>query len=190
MYCPKCGKEIRDDSVFCMFCGEKIFSDHNAPSNCSTDENDVLQNEFQEATESTINNIGTKSIYIIVLVLAVIAAVVVYKSASYKDYSQASYTSTYSLNSNTEANLEELTHQYAVKSMKIILKNSGISKYDHLGWYYPEIYNFNDGIHYSSSKLDYNDSDHTYTIGFTYDEENKPTVVYVMIDDSITLDDR
>ncbi|HIS61783.1 MAG TPA: zinc ribbon domain-containing protein [Candidatus Scybalomonas excrementigallinarum] len=24
MFCPKCGKEIKDDSVFCVYCGSKV----------------------------------------------------------------------------------------------------------------------------------------------------------------------
>lgn len=54
MFCYKCGKEIRNDSVFCAYCGAKISLD------LSATENNILNeevNEIVEIKEATPNDI-------------------------------------------------------------------------------------------------------------------------------------
>lgn len=60
MFCFKCGKEIRDDSVFCKFCGERIELEDagGAVDSVGTDSKPSLQEQLQvmpQATDSQKN---------------------------------------------------------------------------------------------------------------------------------------
>ncbi|MFR1296195.1 MAG: zinc-ribbon domain-containing protein [Coprobacillus cateniformis] len=37
MYCPNCGKEIKEGSQFCSFCGSKIVLPRNHCPNCGAE---------------------------------------------------------------------------------------------------------------------------------------------------------
>ena len=51
---------------------------------------------------------------------------------------------------------EAIGHDYSILFVKFYLEKIGVTKYDKLGWYYPENYTVKDGVHYTSSKVDYN----------------------------------
>lgn len=88
---------------------------------------------------------------------------------------------------NAEPDYKGLTHQTAVNTIKDYLISAGVTKFDHLGWYYPETYSLKDNVHYSESKVDFWGTDHSYTVGVTFDTQNAPTPVFMMIDGEILL---
>ena len=60
MYCGKCGKEIKDDALFCKFCGNKIGSDEkNVDQVKSSQETSTASNvDFMEKLKRSFSEIG------------------------------------------------------------------------------------------------------------------------------------
>jgi hypothetical protein len=59
-YCPKCGKEVKDDAVFCPYCGETMKPQENVVYRRSRDEKDEKdeRNEKNEKNEKSEKNEG------------------------------------------------------------------------------------------------------------------------------------
>ncbi len=195
MFCRHCGRRIEDDSTFCRYCGKEVSE---VPNNASI----FKQTENTEAANPKEDDVEWKSPYLtgvptskeffeslekdkpkkskspgclimlfVILAAAVFTAVI---GAPSKHPQPAEQKTT---------DYEQIGHEYGVEFVKLYLEDIGVYEYDRLGWYYPETYAIKDGIHYTSSKFDYYDTDHTYTIGIKYDSEDNPTVVFFSVDD-------
>lgn len=144
MYCPKCGKEIRDDSVFCMFCGEKIHPSEpnfDNPPYSETPANNlnrtINEAEFKNTADQEEDKKGTWIAYTIIAFLIVVAAVIIFSSADTKDYSNPSSSSSSSASSKVQSSVFEkgMDATYlnfkseAEKYIKANMANPGTAKF-------------------------------------------------------------
>ncbi|MBC8546452.1 zinc ribbon domain-containing protein [Clostridiaceae bacterium NSJ-31] len=81
-------------------------------------------------------------------------------------------------------------HKISIMVIKSFLSENGISKYDKLGWYYPEIYTVKNDTHYIASKVDYGDTDHPYVVGVKFTADSDFGLVYFSFDGTVFIDDQ
>lgn len=55
MYCPKCGKQISDDSKFCPYCGAKITVDVKEPTKQSFSYQSTSQSQSAQSSPVNVN---------------------------------------------------------------------------------------------------------------------------------------
>ncbi|WP_195277394.1 zinc-ribbon domain-containing protein [Anaerotruncus rubiinfantis] len=171
MKCKNCGYEIDDNAVFCQWCGY-----------AQTDDNfNALSQKSKNEQYNPKKNSSSRPAWLFII-LAILGVVLI--SMMHSNHGAPSGTSDSSVST---TDLKQLTHSAAVETIKTVLFNSGITKFDRLGWYYDETYYVDGNIHYSTSKVDYNGQDHSYTVGVTFDGSNVATPVFISIDSEVVL---
>lgn len=212
LFCKYCGKPIDSDSKFCKFCGKQLSSDDTTPATAIPHQEapQEVQKPLPETTPPQINfssqpestsptpqyqtssncntskkGSGCTTVFLIgfccIFLFILIFAGFIHDGSD-NTVSQSPSTE---IQESTTIDYQKVGHDYSIVFIKLYIEEKGISNYSRLGWYYPENYSIKDGVHYTSSKFDYNNTDHPYVIGLKYDENNKPYPVYFSVDDEV-----